>query len=125
VAVKETMNGDVECLAEERQKLLSKPFRAPTIIAVVADLKPHDKVPEIEQLLSAGAAAQMMMTAAYAQGLGAIWRSGSLMFEPTMQQGLGLTEQQKLVGFLYLGQIKACKKLPDLRSEDFVERWGD
>lgn len=124
-AVKVDTMGAADCTEQEQQKLRNKPFRAPSIIIVVADIKPHDKVPEIEQLLSAGAAAQMMMTAAYAQGLGAIWRSGSLMFEVGMREGLGLTENQKLVGFLYIGQIKACKKLPDLAIKDFVQRWGE
>lgn len=123
VEVKAVRSNDGECAPEEENKLRSKPLRAPTIIAVVADIKPHDKVPEIEQLLSAGAAAQMMMTAAYAQGLGAIWRSGSLMFEPATHQGLGLDKQQKLIGFLYIGQIKASKRVPELNPDDFCEYW--
>ena len=121
VSAKESQNDNEMCADEERAKLLSKPFRAPTIIAVVADIKEHDKVPEIEQVLSAGAAAQMMMTAAFAQGLGAIWRSGSLMFEDRMREGLGLTKKQKLVGFIYVGQIKAAKRVPELKPEDFIE----
>lgn len=123
-AVKEKSSPAGECSEELKTKLLSKPLRAPTIITVVADIKVHDKVPEIEQILSAGAAAQMMMTAAFAQGLGAIWRSGSMMFETAMQEGLGLTKDQKIIGFLYIGQIKACKKVPDLKVSDFVEVWG-
>ncbi len=125
VKAKEGQDVNIECLEEEKNKLRNKPFRAPTIVAVVADIKPHKKVPEIEQLLSAGAAAQMMMTAAYAQNLGAIWRSGSLMFEDTMKEGLGLTQDQKLVGFLYLGQIKASKNVPKLNPDDYVVRWGE
>ncbi len=121
--VKATTTSDGKLSDEERAKLLKKPFRAPSIIAVVADIKEHEKVPEIEQLLSAGAAAQMMMTAAHAQGLGAIWRSGSLMFAPQMHKGLGLSENQKLVGFLYVGQIKASKKVPHVNVDDFVEHW--
>jgi len=113
-----------ECAEEEKAKLLTKPFRAPTIIAVIADIKKHAKVPEIEQILSAGAAAQMMMTAAFAQNLGAIWRSGSLMFENKMKQGLGLTETQQIVGFIYLGQIKASKRTPELNIEDFCSTWS-
>lgn len=122
-SVKENSSPGGECADELKIKLRTKPLRAPTIIVVVADIKVHDKVPELEQILSAGAAAQMMMTAAYAQGLGAIWRSGSLMFERSMHQGLGLTPSQKIVGFLYIGQIKACKKAPELDVGDFVEIW--
>ncbi|MBX2847777.1 MAG: nitroreductase family protein [Acidiferrobacterales bacterium] len=123
-SVKADVSGESECLSDDLEKLKQKPFRAPTIVAVIADIKEHDKVPEIEQLLSAGAAAQMMMTAAFAQGLGAIWRSGSLMFEPAMHRGLGLSSNQKLVGFLYIGQIKAAKAVPELELERFVEHWS-
>lgn len=114
---------EMECLEEEKNKLRGKPFRAPTIIVVIADIKEHPKVPEIEQIISAGASAQMMMTAAFAQGLGAIWRSGSLMFEETMHNGLGLSSNQKIVGFIYVGQIKAAKRVPELDPEDFTQYW--
>ncbi len=121
--VKQATSQGTELSEEDKVKLQKKPLRAPTIIAVIADIKQHEKVPEIEQLLSAGAAAQMMMTSAFAQGLGAIWRSGSLMFTREMHTGLGLTDHQKLVGFIYLGTVKACKQVPELVIEDYVERW--
>ena len=105
------------------EKLLAKPLRAPTIIVVVARVQAHEKVPEIEQVLSAGASAQMMMTAAYAQGLGAIWRSGSLMFQPEMRDGLGLDQNDQIVGFLYVGRASASKPVPQLDTADFVRRW--
>lgn len=101
-------------------KLKTKPFRAPTIIAVAAHISDHPKVPEIEQLLSAGASAQMMMTAAHALGIGAIWRSGSPMFTQEMRDGLGFDVNDQLIGFLYLGTPKAMKELPDLDPADFL-----
>jgi len=124
VAAKEAQNELRECAEEEKNKLRSKPMRAPTIIVVIADIKPHDKVPEIEQIISAGASAQMMMTAAFAQGLGAIWRSGSLMFEEKMHEGLGLTSDQKIVGFIYIGHIKASKRVPELNPADYASKWS-
>lgn len=104
-------------------KLESKPLRAPTILVVVASIQKHEKVPEIEQVLSAGAAAQMMMTAAHAQGVGAIWRSGSMMFTSEIRQGLNLAETDQIVGFIYLGMPKAAKPLPARDVSDFLERW--
>ncbi|MCH2190029.1 MAG: nitroreductase family protein [Gammaproteobacteria bacterium] len=124
VNAKEIQNELTECTEEEKTKLRSKPMRAPTIIVVIADIKTHDKVPEIEQIISAGASAQMMMTAAFSQGLGAIWRSGSLMFENRMHEGLGLTPQQKIVGFIYVGHIKASKRVPELNPADFASKWS-
>ena len=96
--VKQEMDGG-EFDENMREKMQSKPLRAPTIIVVAATIQQHDKVPEIEQIMSAAASAQMMMTAAHAQGVGAIWRSGSLMFHPTMREGLGLQPSDHIVGF--------------------------
>jgi len=105
------------------EKLESKPLRAPSILVVVATIVEHEKVPEIEQILSAGASAQMIMCAAHAQGLGAIWRSGSLMFHPEMRAGLGLETTDHIVGFIYLGTVRAAKALPELSPQDFVTQW--
>jgi len=122
MSVKQAM--EPEPLSQElADKLVSKPLRAPTIIAVAAKITDHEKVPEVEQILSAGAAAQLMMTAAHAQGIGAIWRSGSMMFQPAMREGLGLDDSHRLVGFLYLGTPKAIKPLPELNPDDFVQVW--
>jgi len=105
------------------EKIKSKPLRAPTIIVVVANITSHDKVPDSEQLYSAAASAQMMMVAAHAQNLGAIWRSGSLMFRKEMRSGLGLNEQDQIVSFIYLGKPSVIKPVPELNSSDFVEYW--
>lgn len=120
--VKATINGKPldSALSE---KIKSKPLRAPTIVVVVAKISEHDKVPEVEQLLSAGASAQMMMTAAHAQGVGAIWRSGQLMFHPDTRAGLGLDQADQIIGFIYLGTPRATKPLPELNVDDFTELW--
>lgn len=121
-SVKSKLDGNT-LSKESAEKISSKAFRAPTIIAVIASITEHPKIPKIEQLLSAGASAQMMMTAAHAQGIGAIWRSGSLMFDEMMHHGLGLKNNEELIGFIYLGTIKAAKPLATLESKDFVSYW--
>jgi len=106
-----------------RKSIQQKPLRAPSIIVVVAAITEHPKVPEVEQILSAGASAQMMMTAAHAQGVGAIWRSGALMFHKKMHDGLGLDKNDKIIGFLYLGTPKKTKPLPEYNQKDYVQIW--
>ena len=103
-----------------------KPKRAPMVIAVIAKVTPgHPKVPRIEQLLSAGCAAHGILLAAQAQGLGAMWRTGHYAFDPTVREGLGLAEDDELVGFLYLGQMGGRHKpLPERDPSDFIERWS-
>lgn len=122
VAAKEAADGK-KLSVELADKIRKKPMRAPTIIAVVAKIETHEKVPEIEQVLSAGAAAQMMMTAAYAQGIGAIWRSGSMMFREEMRAGLGLNSTDQIVAFMYLGKAKVQKPCQTLDPADFKREW--
>ncbi len=93
-------------LAErERQRLRAKTLRAPLIIVVIASHVEHPGVPAAEQDLSAGAAAQNILNAAHAQGVGAMWRTGSMAYDRRVMAGLGLAENEKIIGFLYLGAI--------------------
>lgn len=109
-----------------QKKMRMMPLRAPLIIAVIARVTPdHPKVPAIEQWLSAGAAAQNLLFAAHAKGLGAIWRTGDVAFDPEVQRELGLQGDDQIVGFLYIGEIEGRNKpLPEYNSSDFVERWN-
>ena len=113
-------NAAPESLARERQKAL----RAPVIVVVAAQLKPSDKIPEIEQIVSAGAAAQNVMLAVHALGYGAMWRTGAPAYDPALKQALGLQASDTLIGFIYIGK-RAGGSAPVSRPvpEDFVNVW--
>lgn len=89
--------------------------RAPMVITVVAKCSAHPKVHLLEQQLAAGCATMALQQAAFSLGLGAVWRTGELAFNRDVHQGLGLSEQDQIVGFLYVGTpavtapIKALK----------------
>ncbi|MPW35446.1 NAD(P)H nitroreductase [Vibrio sp. B1Z05] len=104
------------------EKLSNAPFRAPMVITVIAKTKPHPKVPEFEQYLSAGCAAQAMQMAAVAQGFQGFWRSGTWMFDDNVASALGLQGKDKIVGFLYLGTADCVEaKAPIRELDQFVE----
>ncbi len=106
-------------------KLRKKPLRAPLIVIVVARLQEHPKVPEVEQLLSAGCAAHGILLAAHAMGYAGIWRTGSMAFHPGVYRSLGMKPKEKIVGFLYLGTREGeARVLPRYEVCDFVEYWG-
>jgi nitroreductase len=91
---------------------------------VIAALTEHPKVPELEQLLSAGAATQNMLVAAHAMGLGAIWRTGGMSSHTLVRQGLAIKDHERLLGFLYIGQIEGKTRLiPSLAVDAFVTPW--
>jgi nitroreductase len=99
-----------EALDRERRK----PSRAPAILVVAVVPVPHSGVPEIEQILAGGAAAQNILLAAHALGLGAIWRTGAPAYDDRVARALGLPEQGRIVAFIYLGAPHA----PAIRGAD-------
>ncbi|MBD2780091.1 NAD(P)H nitroreductase [Xenorhabdus sp. 42] len=105
---------------EVEEKAKNAPYRAPMIITVIAKVVEHAKVPAWEQVVAAGCAVHAMQMAAVAQGFGGIWRSGSWTEDPVVKAGLGCGEDDKIVGFLYLGTpvLKAPTKvsMPDLTN---------
>jgi nitroreductase len=107
-----------------QEKTRGKPLRAPMIIAVIAKVQDHPKVPHVEQILSAGAAAQNIMLAAHAMGYAGIWRSGSPCFDPHVKEALGAFDKDQIVGFLYLGTASRMMPLPQEPVADYVEHWS-
>lgn len=112
-----------EALQRERQKAL----RAPLIIVVAAVCNPAARIPAIEQILAAGAAAQNLMLAAPALGFGAMWKTGDPAYDDTVKAELGLQAADAIVGFIYLGTAPADAVPPPARAEwrDRVSDWGE
>jgi nitroreductase len=110
--------------ADEIQKSLNAPLRAPVVIVVIAHVQQHPKVPALEQQLSAGCAAHGLLLAAQALGFGAVWRTGDNAYDPTVRTGLGLGAAEQIVGYVYVGTPAAApKSLPPLDPADFVQHW--
>jgi nitroreductase len=80
--------------------------RTPLIVAVGAEIKAGHKIPEIEQMLSAGAAAMNMLNAAHLLGYAGMWVTGANAYDPHVAAALGLEAPSRLVGFLALGTPK-------------------
>jgi nitroreductase len=109
-----------EALERERQKA----FRAPLMVAVAAIITPDGKIPAIEQVLSAGAAAQNMLHAALALGFSGVWKTGGAAYDEQVKAALGLESKDAIVGFLYLGTDEdgpGSLPRPDWRK--FVQHW--
>ena len=105
-------------------KLKSMPQRAPLMIVAIANIQENTKVPELEQRLAVGAGIQNMLTAAYAMGLGAIWRTGEMAYDTHVKQSLGLQDNEEILGFIYLGHVNCkLKQPPEMNVADFVQDW--
>jgi nitroreductase len=115
-------DSDLDEAQLERYKKM--PTRAPLLVVAVAQTSQHPKVPQIEQIVAAGAAVQNMLNAAFALGVGAYWRTGPMAYHPRVIKDLGLLEGESVVGFLYLGTaVGKLKPLPALAVADYFEDW--
>jgi len=87
-------------VAFERARLA----RAPLVIAVVSRAAPHVKIPEWEQVLSAGAAAMTLVIAAHALGFAASWITERYAYDRCVLDALGLAPHERIVGFVHIGR---------------------
>ena len=99
--------------------------RAPLVIAVVSRAAPHAKIPEWEQVLSSGAAAMNLLTAAHALGFGATWITEWYAYDRAVLDALGLAAHEKIAGFVHIGrpaQVPEDRPRPALA--DIVTRFA-
>jgi nitroreductase len=84
----------------ERRRLA----RAPLVVAVVSRAAPHVKIPEWEQVLSAGAAAMNLVHAVHALGFAASWITEWYAYDRRVLDALGLAPHERIVGFVHIGR---------------------
>ena len=73
-------------------------------VAVVARPAATQKVPEVEQILSAGAVCLSLLNAALADGWGANWVTGWVAFDEAFLTGdMGLKPGEFVAGFVHIG----------------------
>ncbi len=107
-----------------RAKARNAPLRAPLLVVVVARIGEHPKVPASEQRLSAACAAHGLLLAAEAAGFAGIWRTGEPAFDRNVMSALGLSSEEEITGFIYLGSREGNPKpLPVLDPDDFISNW--
>ena len=77
---------------------------ADLVVAVILSPKSSDKIPQIEQVYSAGAVCLALVNAALAAGWGANWLSGWASHDREfITQGLGLGPHETVAGFVHIG----------------------
>jgi nitroreductase len=77
--------------------------KVPVVIAIVSRAQEHPKIPQWEQLLSAGAAAYGLLIAANAHGYDAQWLTEWVAYDEKLAPALGVKPGEKLAGFIYAG----------------------
>ena len=110
---------DPERVATERRRLA----RAPLVVTVVSTARPHVKIPEWEQVLSAGAVCMNLIVAANLLGFATSWLTEWYGFDRRVLEALGLSASEEIAGFIHIGraaEVPADRQRPNLA--DIVTR---
>ncbi|GCE17786.1 nitroreductase family protein [Dictyobacter kobayashii] len=91
------------CSQASLDKERHKPLRSPILIAVAAEAPEQDRVLATENIEATAAAVQNMLLTAEELGLAAVWRTGEASYDPQVKRWFGLTPDEQLIAFLYLG----------------------
>ncbi|MDO9526009.1 MAG: nitroreductase [Gemmobacter sp.] len=97
---------------------------SPMAVVVVASPKASDKIPVIEQTLSAGAVCAALVNAALADGWGACWLTGWPAYDRgVMEQGLDLAPDEWVAGIVHIGTQTAVPPDRPRPNMDSIVTW--
>ncbi|MDC9720648.1 MAG: nitroreductase family protein [Gammaproteobacteria bacterium] len=110
--------------AQTLEKCSKMPTRAPNVLVLIASPKEHPKVPASEQIQSAAAAGHAMLLAAFAQSIGAVWRTGWVVSHGLIRNAFNLQEQEQIIAMIYMGTPSIpLKPVPKISSQEFIKQW--
>ncbi|BDD02528.1 nitroreductase family protein [Aureibacter tunicatorum] len=101
------------------QKLLTKPLLSSHIISI--GMKSSGMVPEIEEIEAVSCAVENMYLTAAAYDVGMYWGTGGVTYIEEAKSFFDLDEQDKLLGFVFIGKPKIWPEGKRKDINDFVE----
>lgn len=121
IFTKNNPDADNDLLGFEQHRLT----RAPLVIAVISTATPDNpKVPEWEQILTAGAVCQNILLASNALGFAGQWLSEWYAYDDEFLSHLGLSKDERIAGFIYIGTAgkePAERGRPDIK--ELTQKW--
>lgn len=86
-------------------KLRTNPLKASHIIALGMKRTTNKNIPEVEDIAAVACAVQNIYLTVTAYGLGGYWTTGGITYKEEAKSFFGLGEQDKLLGFFYIGYV--------------------
>lgn len=121
IARRKTPDIEAAALEIERNRFLP----APVTVGVISAPRMHPKIPEFEQLLSAGNVALNLIHGAHALGFAASWVTRWYAFDSEAMEMLGARAGERFVGFVQIGTPTAAIEDRDRPAlGDIVRYWG-
>ena len=79
---------------------------APVVVGLVSRAAPHVKIPEWEQVLSAGAVGMNLTIAARAMGYVTAWLTEWYAYDARVLAALGLAPHERIAGYFHIGRAR-------------------
>ena len=116
---------DSQADPEKAKQALRKLTAPPLAVAVISRVE-TGKIPEWEQVLSAGSVCTLMLLAAQGLGFGANWITDWYSYDAGATALLGLKTNERVAGFVYMGasgEAPLERVRPDVAA--LTTRWSD
>ncbi len=98
------------------KKLLEYPLQSSHVISIGMQRNEKNILPEIEEIEAVACAVQNMFLTVTAYGLGAYWTTAGITYFKEAKPHFGLSENDKLLGFFYMGYVEKPFDGPSKRS---------
>ena len=106
------------------EKAQSEYTNSSLAVVVIASPKPSEKIPEIEQTLSAGAVCLQLLNACLASGWGANWLSGWATHDRDWRErNLGLMPHEWIAGVIHIGTETSAPPERPRPDVDAITEW--
>lgn len=127
---KEGLADRLDGLAAEREDAMKaragiKKLRTPPLAIAVVSAAVEGRIPEWEQVLSAGALCQNILLAATALGFGGNWVTGWYAYDERARAMLGIGTDEKVAGFILIGTALESAPERPRPAIDAVTTWFD
>ena len=86
-------------------KLLENPLKASHVISIGMKRTNSPNIPEVEDIAAVACAVQNIYLSVTAYGLGGYWTTGGVTYKDKAKSFFGLGENDRLMGFFYIGEI--------------------
>lgn len=103
-------------------KMRTNPGKCSHMIAICLRRGDKPNIPEWEEVAAVASAVHNLHLTATALGLAGYWGSGGMTDKPALRDALGLREQDRVLGFFYLGVPKPDAVAPAMRLADWKDK---
>ena len=106
-------------------KMQQQPLKASHIISIATKRSAKKGIPEIEDIAAVSCAVQNIYLSVSAYGLGGYWTTGGVTYMEKAKPFFGLGEEDRLLGFFYIGYIAVPSPAGKRQPLDEKMKWVD